>query len=134
MTTKPPSRSADQFVLRLPEGMRQRIADEAKLNGRSMNAELVSRLQASFELVQPSALPMIQVALDTGDQPISWNEILDTIAAIRERVELDVVQMQVNVNTPELASSRTRIQEAAELAVKLRTKSAPRKASKKTPE
>lgn len=48
MTAKAPSRTADQFVLRLPDGMRPRIAESAKANGRSMNAEIVARLEASF--------------------------------------------------------------------------------------
>lgn len=36
-------------MLRLPDGMRDRIADAAKAAGRSMNAEIVARLQSSFE-------------------------------------------------------------------------------------
>lgn len=43
----PPSRTADQFVVRFPEGMRDRIASEAKANNRSMNAEIVARLEMS---------------------------------------------------------------------------------------
>jgi len=35
----------DKFVLRLPEGMREAIADLAKANGRSMNAEIVQILK-----------------------------------------------------------------------------------------
>jgi hypothetical protein len=35
----------DKFVLRLPEGMREAIADLAKSNGRSMNAEIVQILK-----------------------------------------------------------------------------------------
>ena len=38
----------DAFNLRLPDGMRGRIHDEAKRNGRSANAEIVARLDASF--------------------------------------------------------------------------------------
>ena len=51
MPSKPPAPSdlADKFMLRLPEGMRDRIADAAKANNRSMNAELVARIQASFD-------------------------------------------------------------------------------------
>lgn len=49
-----PSRTLDKFMLRLPDGMRDRIAAEAKANGRSMNAEIVARLEASF---QPVAAP-----------------------------------------------------------------------------
>ncbi len=45
----PPSRTAEQFVVRFPEGMRNRVAEAAKANSRSMNAEIVARLQASFE-------------------------------------------------------------------------------------
>lgn len=44
----PPSRTAEQFVVRFPNGMRDQIAEEAKKNNRSMNAEIVARLQASF--------------------------------------------------------------------------------------
>jgi hypothetical protein len=39
----------DKFILRFPDGMRDLIAEEAKANNRSMNAEVVSRLQNSFE-------------------------------------------------------------------------------------
>lgn len=45
----PPSRVAEQFVVRFPDGMRDQIADAAKEAGRSMNAEIVHRLQLSFE-------------------------------------------------------------------------------------
>lgn len=44
-----PSEIQDRFIIRLPDGMRDFIAEEAKKNNRSMNAEIVSRLQASFE-------------------------------------------------------------------------------------
>lgn len=36
-----PSRGSDQFQLRLPDGMRDRIAAVAKQNLRSMNSEIV---------------------------------------------------------------------------------------------
>lgn len=35
-------------MLRLPEGMRQQLADAAKQNSRSLNMELVHRLRASL--------------------------------------------------------------------------------------
>lgn len=47
----PPSRTAEQFVVRFPGGMRDRIAESAKASGRSMNAEIVARLEQSFEFV-----------------------------------------------------------------------------------
>jgi hypothetical protein len=45
----PPSRTAEQFVVRFPDGMRDKIAEAAKANNRSMNAEIVARLARSFE-------------------------------------------------------------------------------------
>lgn len=50
-----PSRTADQFVVRFPDGMRDRIAESAKTNGRSMNSEIVSRLDETF--TRPHADP-----------------------------------------------------------------------------
>lgn len=41
-------RFSDKFALRLPDGMRGRIAAEAEANNRSMNAEIVARLESSF--------------------------------------------------------------------------------------
>lgn len=43
------TRVADKFVVRLPEGMRGRIADVARVNHRSMNSEIISRLESSFQ-------------------------------------------------------------------------------------
>ncbi|WP_304515489.1 Arc family DNA-binding protein [Achromobacter sp. ACM01] len=42
-----PSASLDKFMLRLPDGMRDQIAKDAKANGRSMNAEIIARLAAT---------------------------------------------------------------------------------------
>lgn len=43
-----PSDAADKYVVRLPDGMRDRIAEAAKANNRTMNAEIVARLQTTF--------------------------------------------------------------------------------------
>ena len=40
----------DKFMLRLPDGMRDRIRVAAEANNRSMNAEIVARLEGSLEL------------------------------------------------------------------------------------
>lgn len=42
------SRTADKFVVRLPDGMRERIADVARNHHRSMNSEIISRLEQSL--------------------------------------------------------------------------------------
>lgn len=46
-----PSELQERFIVRLPDGMRGRIADAAELNGRSMNAEIVSRLEMTFDVM-----------------------------------------------------------------------------------
>lgn len=43
------NRDSDRFIVRLPDGMRDRIKDAAAANNRSMNAEIVARLEESFE-------------------------------------------------------------------------------------
>lgn len=49
------SREDPQFKLRMTDALRDRIAEAAKVNGRSMNAELIARLEASFE-ASPDAI------------------------------------------------------------------------------
>jgi plasmid stability protein len=48
MNPAPPSRSADQFVVRLPEGLRDALKTRAATNNRSMNAEIVAILGAAI--------------------------------------------------------------------------------------
>ncbi|QHJ78484.1 MAG: hypothetical protein [Bacteriophage sp.] len=38
-------RGSDQVKLRLPDGMRDELKEAAKANGRSMNAEIIAKLQ-----------------------------------------------------------------------------------------
>lgn len=42
------SRTADKFVVRLPDGMREHIADVARQHHRSMNSEIIARLEHSL--------------------------------------------------------------------------------------
>ena len=51
MTPEKPQRTAqisDKYIVRFPDGMRDLIAAAAKASGRSMNAEIVARLEKSF--------------------------------------------------------------------------------------
>lgn len=43
-----PSQVADKYVVRFPDGMRDQIKAAAEANRRSMNAEIVARVQGSF--------------------------------------------------------------------------------------
>ena len=42
------SRAADKFVVRLPDGMRDKVAEVARQSHRSMNSEIVARLEESL--------------------------------------------------------------------------------------
>jgi len=44
-----PSETQQRYIVRFPDGMRDRINAAAKVNNRSMNSEIVARLEASFE-------------------------------------------------------------------------------------
>ena len=49
MAQESASREQDKFMVRMPDGMRDEIAKAAKANNRSMNAEIVARLEYSFK-------------------------------------------------------------------------------------
>jgi len=51
--SKFPSDEVDRIMLRLPDGMRDRIAAAAKANNRSMNAEIVAVLEEKFPAPHP---------------------------------------------------------------------------------
>lgn len=51
----------DKFNVRFPDGMRDAIADRAKRNGRSMNAEIVQILQDALDSGNKSVLSVAGV-------------------------------------------------------------------------
>ena len=59
------SRTADKFVVRLPDGMREQIMEVAKENHRSMNSEIIARLKKSLE--QPDG------TMEIDGEGMLWN-------------------------------------------------------------
>jgi len=60
------SRIADKFVVRLPNGMREQVAVVARKNHRSMNSEIIDRLEQSLLNAQfEPARQMLDGAIDT---------------------------------------------------------------------
>ena len=57
-----------QIVIRPPEGMRELIKEAAEANNRSMNAEIVARLQATFDLSGVSLQHRIRHPLTDKDR------------------------------------------------------------------
>jgi hypothetical protein len=50
MSNQPKRQAEEKFVIRLPDGMRGRIAEQARENTRSMNSEIIHRLETNAEL------------------------------------------------------------------------------------
>lgn len=48
-----PSKKQDQFIVRLPDGMRDRIKAAAETNNRSMNADIVATLEEAYPAPPP---------------------------------------------------------------------------------
>lgn len=74
-----PSDQQDKFMLRLPDGMRDRIKAAAERNNRSMNAEIVSRLEQSF--APPVNLPSDEVEL-TDEEWARMDRIMHEFAEL----------------------------------------------------
>ena len=49
------SRGSEQFPLRLPDGLRDRVKEKADANGRSMNAEIIAAIESTIDLPDLSA-------------------------------------------------------------------------------
>lgn len=56
---------SDKFMLRLPDGMRDRIKAAAEAANRSMNAEIVATLEEKYP-APPNFLESLEGMLDTG--------------------------------------------------------------------
>lgn len=79
----PPSRTAPQFVIRFPdEELREHIRHAAETNNRSMNAEIIARLQASFATAetQPARKPVKTPSEIVGGLVIADEDQADRVA------------------------------------------------------
>lgn len=79
MPTTYPSQTADRFLLRLPTGMRDRIAENATANNRTMTKEMVLRLQKSFE---PSIHELPDVVREAVNEEVKKSKCTSTEALI----------------------------------------------------
>lgn len=107
-----------QMKIRLPPDLKAKVEQAAVSGNRSMGAEIVARLEASFsgeDSHDGQPIDHIEVTLDTNGFPISWHEINEHIGAIRTGLKASVVKMTVSVITPELVSSGDRKPQTAAL-------------------
>lgn len=86
------SRTADKFVVRLPDGMRERIADVARNHHRSMNSEIIARLEQS--MLQESALgDDLSMHLDSPELSLHERELLQRFRQLSRRQQNALVAL-----------------------------------------
>ena len=69
-----PSAQQDQYMVRFPDGMRDRLKAEAEKNGRSMNAEIVARLESyGAETIRDRFAMATLAALCSNDDALHQN-------------------------------------------------------------
>ncbi|MBT8766774.1 Arc family DNA-binding protein [Metapseudomonas boanensis] len=86
------SRTADKFVVRLPEGMRERIALVARNHHRSMNSEIIARLEQS--MLQEGALDEgVSMRLDSPELTLHERELLQRFRQLSRRQQNALVAL-----------------------------------------
>ena len=88
------ARDQNKFLVRMPEGMRERIAEVAKANNRSMNSEIVAALEALYppkdtvqEVIDMSR--RIIGVVEDGSPPkiVEMRDMLQRLVGIMEEAE-----------------------------------------------
>lgn len=86
------SRTAEKFVVRLPEGMREQIAGVARSHHRSMNSEIIARLERS--LVQEGELQAGSLlALERSELSVHEQELLARFRQLSRRQQNALVAL-----------------------------------------
>lgn len=86
------SRTADKFVVRLPDGMRSRVQEVAKNHHRSMNSEIIARLEQS--LIQEGALgDEPSMRLDSPELSLHERELLQRFRQLSHRQQNALVSL-----------------------------------------
>ncbi|KQV83274.1 Arc family DNA-binding protein [Rhizobium sp. Root1220] len=89
MTDQSPSRSLDKIIIRLPDGLKERIRRVAEKNDRSVNAELLVLLEKTY----PSETIIDEYVRDIADlvksypddqQKELWRSIVDRIKSFSQ--------------------------------------------------
>ncbi|RFP87422.1 Arc family DNA-binding protein [Rhodobacteraceae bacterium 63075] len=92
-----PSSTQDKYIIRMPDGLRDRIREKADANRRSMNAEIVALLEEHYppqtpETVQePAARILLWLARRIRRQDPKPGSARDRRAQLYETVASDIV-------------------------------------------
>ncbi|WP_103171609.1 Arc family DNA-binding protein [Paracoccus sp. SY] len=67
----PTTRESDKFIVRLPDGMRDRIKAAAEANNRSMNAEIIATLESAYPA--PHAMNVFERGVEAFFLDFGWS-------------------------------------------------------------
>lgn len=88
MSEESPSRFLDKIIIRVPNGMRDRIKRAADSNNRSMNAELLVLLERTFpaetkldEYLQDVAGLIVKLPAEKREE--AWRAVFDKLGSLR---------------------------------------------------
>lgn len=73
------SRDINPFGLRMPPELRERIEESARESGRSMNAEIVHRLNESFEIDAAEELSEEELDIRLREMSKQLNKLLQVV-------------------------------------------------------
>lgn len=77
------ARTDPQVNFRMPQALRDELERASRLNNRTLSAEIVARLSASFEQVAP---PSVQLVGKIGDGPTIVDEVARALEDVQEVV------------------------------------------------
>ena len=83
-----PIRYMDSILVRMPDGMKDRLAQRARANGRSMNAELVAIISESLEEVDALGVRRLREKLQRIEMQIEA-KVRDAEELRAQRAELE---------------------------------------------
>lgn len=109
-----PIREYDRFILRLPDGMRERVQDRAKINGRSMNAEIVAILTQVIDGPDALKVPELRKELARIEEEIDSHT--SDLRVLAERHSAVASELYVRGVIQEARSVNQLMEEAARAA------------------
>lgn len=119
MSDPRPARDLDKIILRLPDGLRERLGELARVNGRSANAEAVKALEAwllPHRQVEPAFMRLTDELWDKAGRAAARNKrgIVEEIIA---RLEVSFADPHIEDLPDNAVDLRAEIREAMHEAV-----------------
>lgn len=109
---KYPSEEQDRFIVRMPNGMRDELKSLAEKNGRSMNAEIVARLESS--VVNAKLIDDYRLAEERLlEQARTEQELRKQITLLEDQIAL--MKTQGELGHPTVEDSNERVGLAAQI-------------------